>query len=191
MLASPWLLALGGKGPMVSIVAPLTALLIGPLALCVAAFTAGSIGALTWVWHRIRWIRATLPKSDAEVAEARIEADLREAFICRPPFGRPGLAVLHADRLELIRIIGARIIVPLADIASVREVRWLNGGWFLWKRGFVMDLKNGQRVGVAVPEPFARRWRAVLMYGSFPWIPLELPSATLTHETPHIVRQAT
>jgi hypothetical protein len=41
--------------------------------------------------------------------------------------------------------------------------------WRLWfKRGFVMDLTNGQRVGVAVPEPFGQRWRALLSRGSLP-----------------------
>jgi uncharacterized integral membrane protein len=77
--------------------------------------------------------------------------------------------VLHADRLELIGIAMIdRLVIPLADIASLSEVRWFNGERLWWKRGFVLDLKDGRRVGVAVPEPFGRRWRACLSGGSLP-----------------------
>jgi hypothetical protein len=43
------------------------------------------------------------------------------------------------------------------------------------KKGFVMDLANGQRVGVAVAEVFARRWRAVLSRGTLPKIQAGTP----------------
>jgi len=106
-----------------------------------------------WVGHLVRRLKGTLPKSDAEIAEA---------LIFRRPLTSPGVAVLHSDRLELFRVVGEPIIVPFTDIASISEVRWFNGKMLWWKRGFELDLKNGQRVGVAVPEPFGRRWRALL-----------------------------
>ena len=97
----------------------------------------------------------------------------------RRPFQSPGLAVLHEDRLELIPIVGSPITVPLADIVAVSEVRWFNGTRLWLKKGFVLDLANGQRVGVAVAEPFARRWRARLSRGTLP----EIPAGTGMAET--------
>jgi serine/threonine protein kinase len=122
----------------------------------------GAINGL--VGWRVRALKAQLPKTDAEVAEAM--------FFERPK-QTPGIAVLHHDRLELqgIAVID-RLVVPLDDIASVSEVRWFNGKRLWWKRGFVLDLKNGQRVGVAVAEPFARRWRARLSGGTLPELPV-------------------
>jgi tRNA A-37 threonylcarbamoyl transferase component Bud32 len=122
----------------------------------VGLFFAATYG---WVGHRVRQLKSALPRSSAEVAEA---------LIFRRPFQAPGIAVLHPDRLELIRIKGEPITVPLADIASISEVRWFNGARLWFKRGFVMDLANGQRLGVAVAEPFGRRWRAPLSRGSLP-----------------------
>jgi hypothetical protein len=74
--------------------------------------------------------------------------------------------------LELVGIamIG-RLVVRLDEISSLSEVRWFNGKRLWWKRGFVLDLKNGRRIGVAVPEPFGRRWRATLSGGSLPELP--------------------
>jgi hypothetical protein len=118
------------------------------------------------VGHRVRRLKATLPKSDAEIAEA---------LIFRRPLTSPGVTVLHASRLELFRVIGEPIIVPIADIASISEARWFNGRRLLWKRCFELDLNNGQRVNVAVPEPFGRRWRASLSHGNLPEIPQDLP----------------
>lgn len=117
------------------------------------------------VGHRVRRIKVTLPKSDGEMAEA---------LIFRRPLTSPGVAVLQAGRLELFRVAGEPIIVPFADIVSLREVRWFNGKMLWGKRGFEMDLQNGQRVGVAVPEPFGRRWRALLSRGTLPEIPPEV-----------------
>ena len=112
------------------------------------------------VGSRVRKLKANLPKSEAEVAEAM--------FFSRPR-QTPGLAVLHADRLELLGIaLIDRLVIRLADIAAISEVRWFNGRRLWWKRGFVLDLKNGRRVGVAVPEPFGRRWRAPLSGGTLP-----------------------
>jgi hypothetical protein len=50
----------------------------------------------------------------------------------------------------------------------------------VWKRGFVLQLANGERIGVAVPEPFAQRWRAPLSRGRLTEMaPHERPGATL------------
>jgi tRNA A-37 threonylcarbamoyl transferase component Bud32 len=113
---------------------------------------------------KLRRVKASLPRPTGEVAEA---------LMFRRPFESPGLAVLHSDRLELIPIAGAPITVILRDIATVSEVRWFNGTRLWWKRGFVLDLAGGQRVGVAVPEPFRRRWRAHLSGGSLPELPVD------------------
>ncbi|MEI6077463.1 MAG: hypothetical protein WCS94_17915, partial [Verrucomicrobiota bacterium] len=61
--------------------------------------------------------------------------------------------------------------IPLAEIATVSEVRMFNGKLLWWKRGFVLDLKNGRRIGVAVPEPYGRHWRAKLSGGTLPELP--------------------
>ena len=108
-------------------------------------------------------------RARAEVS--RTERDVAECLMFRRPFQSPGVAVMHEARLELIPIVGSPIIVPLADIVAVKEVRWFNGQRLFFKRGFVMDLANGQRVGVAVAEVFARRWRAKLSRGTLPEIP--------------------
>ena len=119
----------------------------------IGLFFAGVFG---WVGYRVRRIKAGLPKSESAMAEA---------LIFRRPWQSPGVAVLHADRLELIPIIGKPLVAPFEDIASLSEVRWFNGRRLCWKRGFELDLKNGDRIGVAVPEPFGGRWRAFLSRG--------------------------
>jgi len=124
----------------------------------------GFAGVYAWVGARVRRLKATLPRPTGEVAEA---------LMFKRPFQSPGLAVLHRDRLELNWITGSAITVRLEDITAVGEVRWFNGTRLWWKKGFVLDLANGQRVGVAVPEPFARRWRAQLSRGRLPELPAE------------------
>ena len=136
------------------------------LALLIALPGLLGAGIYGWVGSRVRRLRASLSRSDGEVAEA---------LIVLRPFQSPGVAVLHADRLELVRVFGAPIIVPLADIAALSEVRWFNGSRLFWKRGFALDLAGGRRVLVAVPEPFGRRWRAVLSRASLPELPLVSP----------------
>ena len=117
-------------------------------------------GLVGW---RVRRLKARLPKSDAEVAEAMVFERPKEA---------PGIAVLHDDRLELIGIaVIDRLVIRLDEIASISEVRWFNGKRLWWKHGFVLDLKNGRRIGVAVPEAFGRRWRAKLSGGTLPELP--------------------
>ncbi len=140
---------------------------------CLLALIPGGLGLVftvvyAFVGSRIRKLKARLPKSDAEVAEA---------LIFERPRQTPGIALLHADRLELhgIALIG-ELVIPLKEIASVSEVRWFNGRRLWWKSGFVLDLKNGRRIGVAMPEPFARRWRAKLGGGTLPELPAESES---------------
>ncbi len=119
------------------------------------------------VGRRVRQTQAAIPRSRGEMAEC---------LMFRRPFLSPGLAVMQVDRLELIPIVGSPISVPLADIVAIKEVWWFNGTWLWFKKGFVMDLANGQRVGVAVAEVFARRWRAKLSRGSLPEIPTDSDS---------------
>ncbi len=137
----------------------------GLKALWLFAFELMGIGfaaTYAWVGQRIRRLRATLPRATGEVAEG---------LVLRRPFQSPGLAVLHEDRLELIPIVSAPTTVMLEDIVAVSEVRWFNGRRLWWKKGFVLELADGQRVGVAVAEPFARRWRSRLSRGTLPEIP--------------------
>lgn len=116
--------------------------------------------------RRVKLKKAALPRPASEVADC---------LMFRRPFESPGLAVLYEDRLELIPIVGSPITVILADIVAVKEVRRFNGTRLWLKKGFVMDLANGQRVGVAVAEVFARRWRAVLSRGTPPEIQAGTP----------------
>jgi tRNA A-37 threonylcarbamoyl transferase component Bud32 len=124
------------------------------------------------VGSRVRRLKAALPQPTGEVAEC---------LMFRKPFQSPGLAVLHEDRLELLPIAGSNITVPLAAIVAVSEVRWFNGTRLWFKKGFVMELANGQRVGVAVAEVFARRWRSRLSRGALPEI---VPDAERAARTP-------
>ena len=117
----------------------------------------------TLVGKSVRGLKARLPNSDAEVAEV---------LIFERPRQTPGIAVLHADRLELFGIAMIdRLEIQLDEIATVSEVRMFNGKLLWWKRGFVLDLKNGRRIGVAVSEPIGRRWRAKLSGGTLPELP--------------------
>jgi hypothetical protein len=114
-------------------------------------------GIYGWVGHKVRRLKARFADSGAEVAEA---------LIFRRPYQSPGVALLYPDRLELHRVIGEPIVAPLADIASIAEVRFFNGKRLWWKHGFELDMKDGTRLGVAVSEPFGKRWRALLSRGS-------------------------
>jgi tRNA A-37 threonylcarbamoyl transferase component Bud32 len=118
----------------------------------------GFIAIYGWVGHRIRMLKAALPPGEAEVAEG---------WLAWPqgmwPFNRSqGLAILHDDRLELVPVwyVGTHTI-PLADITSVRQAHWVYVP-LVWKHGLELELANGQRVSLAVPEPIGRRWQALL-----------------------------
>jgi predicted Ser/Thr protein kinase len=124
----------------------------------------GLAGTYAIVGRRIQKLKAGLPRPTGEVAEC---------LMFRRPFQSPGLAVLHPDRLELIPILGSPITLVLADIVAIKEVRWFNGTLLWWKKGFVVELADSRRVGVAVAEIFGRRWRARLSRGSLPEIPPE------------------
>lgn len=79
---------------------------------------------------------------------------------------------MRHDRLELFGIaVIDRLVIQLDEIASLSEVRMFNSRRLWWKRGFLIDLKNGRRIGVAVPEPFGRRWRSKLSGGTLPELP--------------------
>jgi len=127
------------------------------------------IGIYGWVGHRIRRLKSTLSPGQAEVAEGWL--GWSQGIW---PFNRSqGLAILHSDRLELVPIwYGSRVTVPLVDIISLREVRWVYVPLF-WKRGLVLELTDGERVRLAVPEPYARRWRAPLSGGRLPELPAQ------------------
>lgn len=142
---------------------------------------AGLLFAATFgfVGSRVRNLKAELPKTDAEVAEA---------LIFERPWQAPGLALLYSDRLELRAIATIdQLVIPLVEIASINEVQVFNGRKLWWKRGFVLDLKNGRRVGVAVPEPYGRRWRAKLSGGALPEIPANEAGAA---DTPRLHSQS-
>ncbi|MBA4148135.1 MAG: protein kinase [Verrucomicrobia bacterium] len=118
------------------------------------------------VGKKVRRLKSVLQRSSGEVTEALMVMGAMQS---------PGLAVLHRDRLELIPIKGSALTVDLEDIALIREVRWFNGTRLWWKQGFVMELRDGQRVGVAMPELLARRWRYTLSRGSLPELPGSAP----------------
>jgi predicted Ser/Thr protein kinase len=121
-------------------------------------------GMYAWIGHRIRRLRSALPTSAGEVAEG---------LLVRRPIQSPGLAVLYADRLDVLPIVGASTTVLLRDIVAVSEVRWFNGTRLWFKKGFVLELADGRRVGLAIAEPLARRWRAKLSRGALPEVPAD------------------
>jgi len=116
-------------------------------------------GMYGWVGLRIERLRAANPFPTGEVVEGLVLQGVSQS---------PGLAVLHSKRLELIPIVGRRTSIALDDIATVSEVRWFNGIRLWWKKGFLLVLRNGQRVGLAVSEFYAHRWRALLSPGRRP-----------------------
>ncbi len=121
-------------------------------------------GMYAWIGQRIRRLRSALPTSAGEVAEG---------LLMRRPIQSPGLAVLYADRLDMLPIVGTSTTVLLRDIVAVSEVRWFNGTRLWWKKGFVLEMADGRRAGLAVAEPLARRWRAKLSRGALPEVPAD------------------
>jgi tRNA A-37 threonylcarbamoyl transferase component Bud32 len=124
-----------------------------------------------WLGHRIAGMKSALPLHRGEVADAWI--GWSDGMW---PFNRSqGVAVLHNDRLELHPAwYGTVITVPIAEVASVREVRWMYMRYF-WKHCFRLRLKAGGWVAVAVAAPFGRRWRARLSGGKLPVLPESEP----------------
>ncbi len=139
----------------------------------------GFAATYAWIGQRIRRLRAALPPTSGEIAEG---------LVLRRPFQSPGLAVLHADRLELIPITGSPTTLALSDIVGVSEVRWFNGRWLWWKKGFILELADGRWVGLAVAEAFARRWRSRLSRGVLPEMP---PAAPASADEPTVAQAPT
>ena len=132
-----------------------------PALLCLLAWAMGLVfgGVYAIVGWRVRRLKAT---------RTQVPGDVAEEQIVRRPLESPGLAVLHPDKLELVPIAGPTIRIRLAAIRTVSETRWLNGKRLWWKRGFGLELAGGERVSFAVPEHFAREWRAPLSCGALP-----------------------
>ena len=147
---------------LMAIVPWLPAAINGRLTVYVLIALAGFLAIYGGVCWRVRSLKADLASTDAEVCEA---------LIFRRPFQAPGIAALHRDRLDLFPILGRPIIIDFQDIRSLNEVRWFNGSFLIGKRGFIMELKNARRVGVAVPESIASRWRFILSRGALPQEP--------------------
>ena len=74
----------------------------------------------------------------------------------------PGIALMKDSELVLIPIVGKRTSIRLADIKTVREVTWLNGKKLWSKKGFLLEVPGHKRLGFAVTETIARRWRGQL-----------------------------
>jgi predicted Ser/Thr protein kinase len=115
-----------------------------------------------WVGHRIRRLKMAHPHRSS---------DLVEALILRGHRQSPGVAIFHLERLELIPIVGPSFNVVIKDVVAVTETHWFNGTRLWSKRGLVLTHADGQKVGLAVAEPFARSWHARLQRGSQPAAP--------------------
>jgi tRNA A-37 threonylcarbamoyl transferase component Bud32 len=147
---------------------PLLVSLWGEMAMILLPIAVSGIalsGLHAWLGYRIRQMRSALPHSEGlEIADAWLGWEQGMW-----PFNRSqGLAVLHTDKLDLAPAwYGGKIIVPLSEIKFVRETRWMYMP-LIWKRGFLLILADGQRIGLALPEPFANRWRNRLLAGNLP-----------------------
>ena len=91
------------------------------------------------------------------------------ALIVNGVLQSPGLATIKEDEIVLEPIAGERVVVRLADIASVHEVSWFNGARRLYKVGFWLSIparqrlggRARQRLGVAVSRVHADAWRSL------------------------------
>jgi hypothetical protein len=98
--------------------------------------------------------------------KSRLSGDFVEATDCviaQNNFKSPGVAVLRADSLELIRISGQSIAIPFPHLAEVRQITWFNNAKHLYsKMGFEIRVANLEPIQFAVPFPVGVRWQTVL-----------------------------
>jgi hypothetical protein len=74
----------------------------------------------------------------------------------------PGISFFKDDEIVLCPIVGERLTIRLADIASFRQVKWFNGKLLLFKTGFRLTVAGRGRLGVAVPNSYAELLRSRL-----------------------------
>lgn len=102
-----------------------------------------------------------------KVAKTRLEdssdMDVADCIIVQGWLQSPGTVVLKDGTLLLRPIVGWNVTVNLDQITGIREVSYFNGNHYFTKRGFWLDLPGAKRVGYAIANSTAERWRPVLM----------------------------
>ena len=73
----------------------------------------------------------------------------------------PGLASIDDTKIVLHPIIGERVEIPLDGIESNTVTSAFNGKAIPGKRAFWFQVKGGKRLGVAVSNLHAERWRTL------------------------------
>lgn len=74
----------------------------------------------------------------------------------------PGISFFKDDEIVLCPLVGERLTIRVADVASFRQVRWFNGKLLLFKTGFWLSVPGGGRLGVAVGNSYAELLRSRL-----------------------------
>jgi len=85
-----------------------------------------------------------------------------QSLIVKGLIQSPGISIIQDDEIVLHPIVGERVTIRVADIASYREVRFFNGQLLLFKRGFRFTVGGSSRLGVAVPKSYAELLRKCL-----------------------------
>lgn len=85
--------------------------------------------------------------------------DMTEALAQIGGSQSPAIAIVRDEELILVPLVGERLAIPFADIKSVREGRNMYGKGFLWKRAFLIEAPQSERIGFAVAPSVADRWR--------------------------------
>ena len=105
------------------------------------------------IGRRVRALKAGVGAAPGDVADGLVYSGATQS---------PALFVLRDDRLDVAPVVGGPWAVPLREVEAVRRTRWFNGSLLLWKKGYVLELKEGRRVALAVAGPVAARWRGRL-----------------------------
>jgi hypothetical protein len=71
----------------------------------------------------------------------------------------PAIVVLKEAEFVLVPLVGSRLTVPFDEIESVRETGSMYGKGFLWKRAFLVEAPQNERIAFAVAPSVAARWR--------------------------------
>jgi hypothetical protein len=148
-----WLFFIAGlvlAGVLWPVLGP-AALLVGLLPLAASGALIGAIFAV--VGKKVRALKDSLAGEPSDMAEAMVQIG---GVQC------PAIAILTYKELVLVPLAGERLIVPLADMESVREGRSLYGKGFVWKCAFLVKAPQNKRIGFAVAPSVAERWRPLL-----------------------------
>ncbi len=91
------------------------------------------------------------------------EGDAAESLIVNGIIQSPGIAIMKSETIELIPIVGKAVTVNISEILEVKETKFFNGKSLIGKSGFWVRMPGKARIGFAIPNPVAQKWRPSLL----------------------------